>query len=118
MSIATSAWIYLSDCVSDFFLSYDTMLDLWILGRNFQEIGEFRQNQEIASQSTSLTGNPLSDVVNDLCQCPRRGPVPPRPDKLPFSPIKVNERMREWLLDTCRSSTFNTVHALIPHYLP
>ena len=108
--------IYISDSISDFFLSYNTMLDLGILGRNFPAIGEFRHNQVIASHSISPTDNPVSDSVKEVCQCPKRGPVPARPDKLPFEPIKENnDKMREWLLDTFGSSTFNTCpHTPLP----
>ena len=100
-----------------FFLSYDTMLDLGILGRNFPAVGQFNEEQVMTIQATLSTGSGnTGNNIDNTCQCPQRGPVPPRPDKLPFTPIKENnKKMREWLLDRFKSSTFNTCpHTPLP----
>ena len=91
------------------------MLELGILGRSFPAVGEFRNGKEIAAQATLSTGNPCTNDINK-CQCPKREPVPPRPLQLPFAPTKENnEKMREWLLDKFKSSTFNKCpHAPLP----
>ena len=50
------------------------------------------------------------------CTCPQIRSIPPKPDRLPFSPVpENNEKMKEWLLDTFKSSTFNTCpHCPLP----
>lgn len=109
--------IYVSDSVQDFFLSFDTMLDLGILGRNFPTVGQFNEKQGISIQATLSTGSGnTGNNTDNTCQCPKRSSVPPRPDKLPFAPIKENNaKMKEWLLDTFKSSTFNTCpHTPLP----
>ena len=73
--------MYISDSVNDFYLSYDTMLDLGILGRNFPSIGQFRQEQVAATMSNSS---------DETCDCPKRLTVPVRPEKLPFTPTEDN----------------------------
>ena len=86
--------IFISDSVQDFYLSFDTMLDLGILSNAFPEVGQFRQEQESATHAT------ISTDTSAVCDCPKRGPVPPRPAKLPFEPTEENnEKMRDWLLD-------------------
>ena len=106
-TIVCTAKVYISDSCNDFYLSYDTMLDLGILGRNFPSIGQFRQEQVAAI---------MSNNSDETCHCPKRSNVPERPAKLPFSPTEDNaEKMGKWLLDTFKSSTFNTCpHCPLP----
>ena len=131
-SISCTGTVYVSDTVSDFFLSYDTMVDLKILSRNFPTIGEKLGNNESkciatnrASDSQPADSPPvLSDpqpadsppsvpsndcTTTDTCQCPQRSSVPAKPSALPFEPTEENNgRMRDWLLKFFASSTFNT----------
>ena len=102
--------IYVSDSVQDFYLSYDTMLDLGILGRNFPAIGQFSQERGSVVHAT------LSTDTGNTCNCPKRAPVPVKPEKLPFAPTEENnELMRDWLLDRYKHSTFNTCpHSQLP----
>ena len=108
--ISCNAKIFVSDNVDDFFLSYDTMLDLGILARNFPTIGVFCQDQGTTVQAT------LSTEADNVCKCPKRESVPTRPEKLPFTPSEENNgKMKEWLLDMFKSSTFNTCpHSPLP----
>ena len=102
--------IFISDSVQDFYLSFDTMLSLGILSSAFPEVGQFRQEQEITTHAT------ISTDTSAVCDCPKRGPVPPRPAKLPFEPTEENNgKMRDWLLDYFKSSTFNVCpHTPLP----
>ena len=145
--------VYVSDNVQDCYLSFDTMLDLGILSRDFPSVGQFSQEQLATNHATLSTGEDktgygtackstgtgytprLSDTddtdsartgmgnthmgdtdTGNACNCPKRGPVPPRPEQLPFAPIpENNDRMRDWLLDRFKSSTFNTCpHCPLP----
>ena len=80
-TVTCIARVYISDSVNDFYLSYDTMLDLGILGRNFPSIGQFRQEQVVATMLNSS---------DETCDCPKRSTVPVRPEKLPFTPTEDN----------------------------
>lgn len=43
-----------------------------------------------------------------VCDCPKRTPVPAKPHNLPFNCTPANNnKMKEWLLDRYKSSTFN-----------
>ena len=104
ISVSCLSRIYVSDNVNDFYMSYDTMLDLGIVNRAFPSIGQFSNIQVNASNSS------------DACDCPKRGPVPGKPVRLPFVPTEANtEKMRSWLLEQFKSSTFNTCpHSPLP----
>ena len=106
--------VYVSDSVEGFFLSYDTMVDLLMLNRNFPTIGACKQaepNSSVNAQSVE-TDCPQSTNESLECGCPKRTKVPLRPDSLPFKPEWRNrKRMREWLLKRYASSTFN----ICPH---
>ena len=108
--ITCHAKIYVSDSADHFYMSYDTMLDLGILGRAFPSVGAFGQDEGTAVQAT------LTTQAAEVCKCPKREPVPDRPKKLPFAPIEENNgKMREWLLDKFKSSTLNTCpHSPLP----
>ena len=107
--------VYVSDNVQDCYLSFDTMLELGILSGNFPAVGQFSQEQVAITHATLSTGTGDTDT-GTICDCPKRSPVPPRPEKLPFAPIPENNgKMRDWLLDRFKSSTFNTCpHTPLP----
>ena len=101
--------IYVSRDVSDCFLSYDTMLDLEIIPRNFPTIGDARK--DAPSPDTRSLNAGCSAVQNDTgpCSCPQCTGVPPRPASLPFPCTPENgDKMKTWLVDYFASSTFNT----------
>lgn len=113
--------IYISDSVSNFYLSYDTMIDLCMIDMSFPTIGGCAQ-QEKRNPKPRCTDTSVCQVrslnagcakpspqINESCNCPQRESVPTRPTSLPFPPIKENnERMKEWLLNRFGGSTFNT----------
>ena len=136
-SIECSAVVFVSDSVSSFYLSCDSMRELFIINRSFPTIGDFRHSPTSGAvvdcvDMHSQCSNPpfarvlnsgcvskcdamLSSVssgkcVNDVpCSCPQRECVPTKPKSLPFPAIpENNEKMREWLLNRFASSTFNT----------
>ena len=58
----------------------------------------------------------FSDNDNKQCSCPQRTVVPKRPTILPFPCTRENNpRMKEWLFNRYKSSTFNTCpHRALP----
>lgn len=122
-TISSQAMVYVSDSVVGFYLSYDTMVDLLMINRDFPRIGSCAENSADSSPVETCQANSNIDgYVRELnagcadphgetapCDCPQRSSVPDRPKSLPFSPIaENNEKMREWLLHRYASSTFNT----------
>ena len=114
---SSSSPIYVSDSVNDFFLSFETMLDLGILGRAFPTIGAYGREKEQTEPKPIVPGCMIRGInagcleidETSKCSCPLRESVPPKPDKLPFEPTpENNDKMRDWLLDRFSSSTFNT----------
>lgn len=116
-------YIYVSDSVSDFYLSCDSMLDLGIINRSFPMIGNCVDNDRKAK--TYFTNAEKANVshirsinagcaapgkhAEESCKCPQREAVPKRPSTLPFPPTQENnENMRQWLLNHFGKSTFNT----------
>lgn len=107
--------IYVSSSVDRMYLSYETMLNLDLLSNTFHD--NERANERVSMNLQSVNAlrvigdgcsNPSSDD-DGTCGCPQRTSTPAPPTKLPF-PCKPenNDRMRAWLLDRYKSSTFNT----------
>ena len=116
-TLTSSCPVYVSDAVSDFFLSFDTMLDLGILGRAFPTIGAYVGSETRPKQIDQPKGHMIRSINSgcadvrdsDCCRCPIRESVPPKPTELPFDPIpENNSKMRSWLLNRYSKSTFNT----------
>lgn len=110
--------IYVSDSVDDFYLSYDSMLDLGIIDRAFPTIGAYNTpTQSVPEKDYPPASLPVGSIQSgcaviasgENCNCPQREAIPLKPTSLPFTPsIENNERMRQWLLDRYKQSTFNT----------
>lgn len=112
--------VYVSRDVTTLYLSYDTMVDLGIVNRDFPRIGQYSANSKAEQvplstiQDASICG--VSNVDGSLCQCPKRTAVPTRPKVLPFPCTPDNnDKMRKWLLETYGSTSFNTCpHQTLP----
>ena len=109
--------VYVSSSVSGFYLSFDTMRSLQIVGEEFPVIGGCPNKGHSPTDTRHVRGGSHTAAIScrnksinvKTCTCPKRSPVPPRPDKLPFRPIPENiEKMNSWLLKTFEGSTFNT----------
>ena len=97
--ISYKSMVYVSRDVKTMYLSYDTMVGLGILNRNFPCVGQFQNN------TASVDAVAQEEKT---CECPERKPVPPRPESLPFSCSPENiENMRAWILDYYGDSVFN-----------
>ena len=108
--------VYVSDSVTGFFLSYETMVDLLIINKDFPTIGSQlpHQHSEVAVSSNENDPNRLDSHKDVTCDCPPRSRVPDRPNKLPFEATNTNvSKMRDWLLQRYAASTFN----VCPHKL-
>jgi hypothetical protein len=108
--VSTTTMVYVSKDVCDFFLSFDTMVDLEIIGKTFPTIGSARSEASVHTTSVSapLTNSRTSEHSMD-CSCPLRKEAPLRPQELPFPcTAENNEKMKEWLVTYFEASTFNT----------
>ena len=120
-SVTCQSTVYVSRDVSTMYLSYDTMVNLGIVNRDFPQIGLYSANPETDpvmppsdSESSLICG--VANVDGSICQCPKRTAVPPRPTSLPFPCTpENNDKMRDWLLDYYGTSSFNTCpHQSLP----
>ena len=98
--ISCRTMVYVSSAAQGFYLSLEAMVDLGLVNRN---------SPLYPKELTSRSGCDAQTADAETCSCPRRGVVPDRPSSLPFEAIPENiPRMKEWLLDTFKGSTFNT----------
>ena len=96
--------VYISPSTSKFYLSRDALIKLCIIDENFPCIGGAAEVSAISSDS------------DESCGCIPRTLAPGRPKQLPFRCIpENNSKMREWLLNRYKGSTFNKcTHQLLP----
>ena len=110
--VVCNVMVYVSESVSGFYISFDTLVRLKAVSSNFPVIGSCPQVQTVSTLALESTGAPISSCKDSACACPKRSAVPLRPNKLPFDPIESNNGlMRQWLLDYFNCSTFN----ICPH---
>ena len=113
-----ASMVYVSEDANGFYLSCEAMIDLAIVPPNFPSVGAAASDYE-----QQLYGQKATDHYRALnagcsepssnpespCTCPVRTVVPYRPKELPYACVPSNnDRMKEWLLQTFASSTFNT----------
>ena len=110
--------VYVSDSVTGFYLSYDTMVDLLMINKDFPRIGSCADDSGGSSPAAvSPDHNNADGYVRELnagcidphedklsCDCAQRSSIPDRPTSLPFPPIPENNA--KMLLR--RYATFNT----------
>ena len=113
--ISSLSYVYISDSVSTFYMSYDTMVDLLMVDRYFPTIGGCTGPEVpatpvlhyVRSLNAGCANPPNDEVIS--CKCPQREATPMRPSELPYPAISENnERMKKWLMDRFASFTFNT----------
>lgn len=109
-TVSCPTMVYVSPSVTGFYLSYETMIDLGIINNEFPSVGSvFHADVSGLETNEVLSPSLVNGDIDKICDCPERGSVPPMPMKLPFEPIPDNnEKMRSWLLETFKASTFNT----------
>ena len=111
--VSCQAMIYVSKSVTGFFVSFDTLIKLKVVNSDFPIIGASLPKEINSISSVDIlainSGCPSVNPKEIHCDCPQRSSVPVRPIVLPFSPTPENiGRMKQWLLDYFKSSTFNT----------
>ena len=130
-TVTCDTTVFISDSVSGFFLSFDTLVALAILDTSFPTVGyhidslkrslRFHskpalkcysdENARLTSHVRALNSGCPQQSNDDAsnCTCPQRAAVPLLPTSLPFEPVpQNNEKMKQWLLKRYGSSTFNT----------
>ena len=116
--VSTAAMVYVSRMAKGLYLSMEMLLDLGILSQNFPAITLMAVSSEICNNERE----PVSQEkikkchLGTSCSCPTRCSPPVRPQALPFECIPENNiKMKQWLLETFASSTFNTCpHQALP----
>lgn len=120
---ACQSMVYVSRDVRSLYLSYDSMLQLGVINYDFPVVGKFQTKPtdtlRIDEESSPPSNGSICGATKDdggICDCPRRTPVPVRPNELPLSCSPENNgKMRDWLLKRYSSSTFNTCpHQQLP----
>ncbi|MEL6802297.1 MAG: reverse transcriptase domain-containing protein, partial [Bacteroidota bacterium] len=104
--------VYITEDTDKIYLSQEACIELGVISRNFPTI----DMTEPASIDTDVAACDAKSNA-DNCDCPKRGLPPPKPEQLPF-PVTCDddvERLRKWLLNYYRSSSFNTcTHQTLP----
>ena len=113
-----ASMVYVSEDANGFYLSCEAMIDLAIVPPNFPSVGAAASDyeQQLYGQKATDHHRALnagcsepSSNPESPCTCPVRTVVPYRPKELPYACVPSNnDRMKEWLLQTFASSTFNT----------
>ena len=122
--IQCRAVVYVSEDVDDFFMSYETMIDLGIVGPDFPTVGSATSTSDVPVErnimpnSSSRTSVNITRLLDDGCSgskngsscgCPQRQLPPAPPTQFPFECIpENNQKMKQWLLTRYAGSTFNT----------
>ena len=123
--VETAAQVRVAEGVKDLFISKEVMKALGILEKDFPSITAAGTSEtrtpavgaDVNAGRRAATGDgegpnqDCNDVTGtETCQggCRKREPPPPLPTRLPFEPTEGNvPRMKSWLLDRYKSSTFN-----------
>ena len=117
--VSCQTMIYISRSVTGLFVSFDTLIRLRVVSDQFPVIGDHSRTGVSSISSDVILGSVtarsiLSGCSNQQkgtlnCDCPQRSAVPLRPRCLPYKPVPENNlKMKEWLLQHFKSSTFNT----------
>ena len=126
--------VYVSSSVQAMYLSYDSLLNLGLLSKDFPSLQSAHTSQDgCHSRKPAAVAGGESSHINALrsitdgctatrdhhdtnCTCPQRDATPPRPSELPFPCTPDNNgQMKTWLLKRYASSTFNTCpHRALP----
>jgi len=104
---------YVTDTSDRLFISKEACIALQIIPVTFPVIGATSHNIYSIPDDLSYAGTNAS--LPD-CDCPKRTLPPTPPTKLPFPATESNrERLRQYLLQVYKSSTFNTCgHQTLP----
>ena len=119
--------VYVSSSVQTMYLSYDSLLNLGILSKDFSsfttanmaKVGHHTRYSDAADPNRmpppingvrSINGGctATSDPHDTTCSCPQHDATPPRPSELPFPCTQENNRQMDAWLQIYASSTFNT----------
>ena len=104
-NVTFSAMVYVSSFLNGFYLCHESMIDLGIISNNFPLVGVAFQAQSHASIDEAVLA--ANNAAN--CSCPTHSRVPSHPIVLPFKCVPENiDAIRNWVLQTFASSTFNT----------
>ena len=98
---------YVTDNTDKMFISREACIQLGLIAENFPTIGEADNNCKSDIVTHISSHNSVSTIPKE-CDCPKRTLPPPIPKNLPYHPLEKNKmKLKEWLLDYYKSSTFN-----------
>ena len=100
-SFSTNLMAYVTPDIQGFYLSRQVLTALHVIPPTFPRAGDALDDRK--------DGVSVNACVNQVeCGCLPRTAPPSRPSRLPFPPMENNiPRMKQWLLQTFASSTFN-----------
>jgi len=107
--VETRQLTYVTDNSDKFFISREACADLGVVSNTFPIVGE----ATATTVNQNIEDNDISNLSSESgltapCSCPRRQLPPSRP-QLPFPATEANKgRLRQFLVDYYKSSTFNT----------
>ena len=97
--------VYITDHVSNLFLSRETCTDLGIIPTGFPTT----LCSSTANQPAAITPDTPQPDTPRPCPCPRRSQPPPILSELPYPATEDNrDKLEKFLLDRYKASTFNT----------
>ena len=105
--IETRQLTYVTDNSNKFFISKEACIALGIVSKKFPDIGE--ATDAVESKGEDPDNPSTGPALANPCHCPKRQLPPQRPQQLPFPATSANRgKLKEFLLDFYKSSTFNT----------
>lgn len=107
-NVETRQMTYVTDNSDKLFVSREACIALGMISESFPTIGEIidTQSQKLTPDNDDAIGS-VSGLAN-ACDCPKRQLPPPPPKELPYPANESNRiKLKEFLLDYYKSSTFN-----------
>ena len=115
--IETHQITYVTDNSDKLFISKEACISLGMIPESFPTIGEVRGSMTNSAADSKEPNHQSTQNISQECSCPKRTLPPPLPKDIPYPPIEENrEKLKQWILDYYKSSTFNTCeHQPLPH---
>ena len=115
-TVQTKQMVYATDATNRVYISEEACAQLGMLPTKFPLIGATSGIVVTAAQMNLSRDTDKQDISD--CGCPKRQLPPAKPTKLPFQVKSSSDviRLKDWLIDYYKSSTFNVcTHQTLPY---